>query len=391
MAAINPPGYLQNAGATHTAEQMRNWQNALVAGKTGATALLARGGVHPGLGNALTVTQTGSPSMAVIVKSGHGVIPGSEGSKQGSYIVMNDADVTLSIAAAHATLNRIDIVCFKVEDQAYSGAVNSSSLVVVTGTPASSPAAPTPPNNSITLAQVSIVANDTSITNNEITDKRQILAGVGGLISVLNQAERDALVGYESLAVYRRDTDAIETYDGSVWRSAWPIFRAAQVLGSPASSISFTGIPTTLRNIKIYVTARSTAAAAIAGLTLRVGGDSGANYKYQSMFAQNGSAPGNTSGLSNTSALVSYMPGATATAGAFSSCVLDLIGWERPHTNYLTGTSRGGYVDLVSNMIVNTTAITYIGSATLNQLSLQPDAGNLDTGTEVIIEGTYGP
>src|SRR5258708_6781081 len=183
MTVINPPGFLQNAGATHTAEQMRDHFALLTAGRISSGSLIPRGGVNIALGNSLSVTQTGSPSMAVIVRSGLASIPGSEGAKQGVYSVLNDGDVTLSIAAAHATLNRIDIVCFKVEDQGYSGSNNLSSLVVVTGTPASSPAAPSAPPNSIVLAQVSIVALDTSITNGEITDKRFYFAATGGTIS----------------------------------------------------------------------------------------------------------------------------------------------------------------------------------------------------------------
>lgn len=217
MAVINPCGFLQNAGATHTAEMFRNWQGLLVAGKTGSTSLISRGGVNPALGNALQVTQTASPSMGVLVKSGHATIPGSEGSKQGIYSVMNDADVTLSISAAHATLNRLDLICFKVEDDGYSGAAHTSSLVVVAGTPASSPSLPTAPANSITLASVSIVALDTSITTGEITDRRTYMAALGGVISVENSTERDALTAYRTQLVYRRDTDKIEEYNGSSW------------------------------------------------------------------------------------------------------------------------------------------------------------------------------
>jgi hypothetical protein len=224
MAIINPPGFLQNAGATHTAEQVRDWHALLVAGKTGSTSLVARGGVHPSLGNALSVTQTGSPSMAVIVKSGLAAVPGSEGTKQGIYSCLNDADVTLSIAAASATLNRIDIVCVKVEDQAYSGSVNAASLVVVTGTPAASPSAPTAPNNSIVLAQVSIVANDTSITNSEITDKRFYLAATGGII-ICSSTTRPA-AGTVSAGQVAYETDStsliVTDNDGTTWRKIGP-------------------------------------------------------------------------------------------------------------------------------------------------------------------------
>lgn len=183
MALTNPPGFLQNAGATHTAAQLRTYLAGLVAGQAiSATTLRARGGVHPTLGLQLAVTQTGSPSMAVLVDTGVANIPGSISSTQGNYYVANTAQETLSIAAAHATLPRIDIVVINVRDSQYSGVSNDSQLQVITGTPASSPVAPTAPDNSITLAQIAVAAAVTSIVDGNITDTRFYLAGVGGVI-----------------------------------------------------------------------------------------------------------------------------------------------------------------------------------------------------------------
>lgn len=215
MAVVNPPGFLQNAGATHTALQFRNWLNGLLVPATSSTSLIARGGVNPALGNALSVTQSGSPAMSVVVKSGHAFIVGTQDSKQGVYAVMNDADVTLAIAASHATLNRIDIVVFKVEDSAFSGVVNTSSLAVVTGTPAGSPVAPAAPANSIILAQVSVVALDTAITNGEITDTRKWISY--GIVAVESKTERDALITYDGLLVMRKDVtaNAINMWNGA--------------------------------------------------------------------------------------------------------------------------------------------------------------------------------
>jgi len=176
MAEFNPPGWLQNAGATHTAVQMRSYVSALLTGANASASLVARGGVAPALGNKLQVTQTGSPSMAVIIRSGLAWVPGTELGSQSVYGVLNDADLTVAVTTAHATLARIDLVCFKVQDTQYSGAVNASSLVVVAGTPSGSPVAPAAPNNSITLAQVAVGAAVTSITNANITDKRMYLA-----------------------------------------------------------------------------------------------------------------------------------------------------------------------------------------------------------------------
>jgi hypothetical protein len=219
MTAYNPPGWLQNAGATHTAVQMRNYISGLTAGNDGALSMRSRGGVNPSLGNLLAVTQAGAPNMTVLVKSGVAWVPGSENSVQGLYGVLNDADVTVTITAAHATLARIDIIVFKIEDSQYSGGVNASSIVAVAGTPSGSPAVPTAPNNSIILAQVAVAAAVTSITNANITDRRRWLASVGAVLPVASLAERAALTGlYEGYTVWRSDIDALNVYDGTGWR-----------------------------------------------------------------------------------------------------------------------------------------------------------------------------
>lgn len=183
MTVFTVPGWLQNAGAVNTAEQLRNYAGSLgFAGAGGSTSMQARGGVHPALGNEMQVTQTGVASMAVIVKSGMCAIPGTEGAQQGTYGLGNDGDVTLSISAAHATLARVDIVIARIRDQAYSGAVNTGVLEVVTGTPAGSPVAPATPANSLVFANVTVPAAASSIVTGNISDQRRYLAGVGGVI-----------------------------------------------------------------------------------------------------------------------------------------------------------------------------------------------------------------
>lgn len=287
MAEINPPGFLQNAGATHTAEQMREWFQDLILGNTAANTLIGRGGVHSSRGFALQVTQTGSPSMAVIVKSGQAFIPGSEGSKQGTYAVLNDADVTLSITAAHATLNRIDIVCFKVQDSAYSGGVNSSSLVVVTGTPASSPAAPSAPANSITVAQVFIGAAVSSIVNANITDTRFYLAAVGGRILARSTARPAANTIPVGTEIYETDTAKvfITPDGGTTWVDDTSNYRARQILGGTTATVTFSSIPSTLRSLRLYV--RANGNVAVATIKMTINGSGAANYSYQQIGQNN--------------------------------------------------------------------------------------------------------
>lgn len=125
----------------------------------------------------LAVTQTGTPSMGVVVGVGRAWVPGTNVanfsgttySSQAQYFALNDGPVTLTINAADPTNPRIDVVCLTVNDSNYSGTTNSAVLQVITGTPAASPTAPAAPANSLVLAQVSVAANATSITNSNIT------------------------------------------------------------------------------------------------------------------------------------------------------------------------------------------------------------------------------
>lgn len=223
MTEVNPCGWLQNAGATHTAAQMRTYLGALLGGVLSAGAITrTRGGVHPQLGVQLQVTANGTPNMSVNVATGVAFIPGTENGAQGTYFVENDATVNLSInTAPGAGLNRIDIVVAKVQDQFYSGATNAWSLAVVAGTAAASPSAPSAPNNAIILAQVFVGALVSSITTGNITDTRFYASTIGGPARCLSTA-RPSNPGAGDL-IFETDTGRNQQWNGSSW--FWPMGR----------------------------------------------------------------------------------------------------------------------------------------------------------------------
>ncbi len=225
MTIMNPPGWLQNAGDTHTAAQLRTYVGALLSGTTGASGdtLRPNGGVHPELGTEFAVTQAGSPNMTVLVGSGVVIIPGNLSNPQGMYFVANDASVTLSISAAHGSLSRIDLVVVNVRDSFYSGADDDAQLQIITGTPASSPSAPTAPDNSITLAQVLVGPGVTTITNGVITDTRFYFSAVGGVMKVINEAARPGTLNIgEGQLVWTADNNKLWIWDGSAYDEIWP-------------------------------------------------------------------------------------------------------------------------------------------------------------------------
>lgn len=266
MAVDNPPGWLQNAGATHTAEQMRSYIGMLlnglgIAGGTTRTS----GGVHPALGTGMIVTQNGTPNMSVNVGAGAAFLEGSEGANQGMYGVRAGTVTNLAIATAPGTgLSRIDKVCAKVQDSAYSGAVDAWSLVVVTGTAAASPTPPAAPNNSLVLAQINVGANVTSIVTANITDTRRFLAAVGGNTACTINSRPFNL--YDGLSTFEYDTNLFSWTDGVNWfpqsqwvqgQNIWALPTTTNAFSSAAyANLTLNSVAQTISMTKRYASTR---------------------------------------------------------------------------------------------------------------------------------------
>jgi len=388
VAEFNPPGWLQNAGATHTAVQMRNYIAGLAGGASASAALTGRGGVNISLGNKLVVTQTGSPSMAVIVRSGVAWVPGTEAGSQGSYGVLNDADVTLSISAAHPTLPRIDIVAFKVQDTQYSGAVNSCSLVVVTGTAAGSPSAPAAPANSIVLANVAVAAAATSITNANITDKRTWLTGAGGIMVCTSGTRPAAGTVGAGQVIYESDTTFIYRTDdgGTTWTKLPFKYTASQVLGASAASVTFSGIPTNLKKLSIRFTARCDVVTTFQSMSIKINNDGGANYNSQTLQGS-GSTAASSLISASTNGFIGLIPASTAAAGQFAGGQIEIEGWDSPHTNYLSMQSMTILTGTVNAADIG--GVQYTQAGPYNRIDFIPQAGNFIAGSAFYLTGEY--
>ena len=169
MTVQSPPAFLQNA--SHSAALFRQASTSFV----GTFGVAAAG--------ELAVSQTATPSMAVSIGAGRAWIPGSSVSNvsgltfstQAAYFALNDASVTVTVAASDPTNPRIDVVYIAVNDSYYSGAANTAVLGVVTGVPAASPAAPAAPSNSVVLATVAVAAGSTTIVNGNIAQSQPLL------------------------------------------------------------------------------------------------------------------------------------------------------------------------------------------------------------------------
>ena len=174
MALVTPPWVLQGGTVTHPALLFRR----MLAG------LFSEGVAGFNTSGDMKVTQSGTPGMSVVVARGGVYIKGDDATDQGLYFQYNDADVTLTVPAAHATLARKDIVVCHVYDNFHGQAGDTAILEYIAGTAAGSPAEPTLPATAYKLATVDVPAADTSITNSQITDRRSIASLNTGAIIV---------------------------------------------------------------------------------------------------------------------------------------------------------------------------------------------------------------
>jgi hypothetical protein len=169
-------------GGTYSGATMRTFDIAAMTYSSGSSsAASARSGVLPA-GGTQALQVNASSGMAVTVNPGYCIIQNSVSGTNGAYRFGFLSQGTLTCAAADATNPRIDLVCASVVDN--GDATSFCQVLLVTGTPAPSPSVPAAPANSITLAQIAVAANATSIVVGNITDKRVWTVPPGAILPV---------------------------------------------------------------------------------------------------------------------------------------------------------------------------------------------------------------
>jgi hypothetical protein len=149
-------------------------------GLTGSDSFNPRVGVFPDFPSALMVQAQSTPDQTVAINPGRAIITRSG---QGGYLLTSGAPQNLAMPAASAVNPRYDIVCIAAYDKGpFAGdASHGPEFVVVSGTPAGSPAVPATPTDMLKLADVFRGTNDNTIALSDITDKR-VSTVIGGQI-----------------------------------------------------------------------------------------------------------------------------------------------------------------------------------------------------------------
>lgn len=290
MSVVSTPAYIQ--ALSHPADVFRRAIQAVARGGYGVVVAATD----------LQVSQNGTPNMSVNVAAGQCVLPNTQNTTYGGVYsgALNDATVNLTIAASDPTNPRIDLIVAQVEDAAYSGGNNDWKLAVVTGTPAASPSPPTAPANSISLAQVRVNANVTSITSGVITDVRPSLASTAQLAGQLLQST--GLTGAQAVSRLVGAVNGAAPASGSfntgdfvldlagllrlctaggspgTWMPSGLPRIAETIISSSTASINFSSIPQTFRHLLLMTGSVNSDQSASQNLVGQFNGDSATDY-----------------------------------------------------------------------------------------------------------------
>lgn len=193
--------------------------------RTVVDLIFTEGVVDPGGGD-FEVTETSPQSLSVAVNIGRAVVAGDDETRQGKYLVVNDAVLNVPLAAADPADDRIDLIVLQVNDPVAGSArtpINVAEVVAITGTPAGSPSPPALPDTAIPLAEVTVTASATFVTNADISDSRSAASNetftVDSNFEILTAAEIALLTPYAGQTVYNSTTNVLQFWDGSSWQT----------------------------------------------------------------------------------------------------------------------------------------------------------------------------
>lgn len=143
------------------------------------------------------VAESGTPGMSVQVAPGILYVQNDSWAEDSVvpkfYQVVRDSiQSAVAIASNPSGSTRIDLICQKIDKVTTPNddADNVVPIVVVAGTPGAG--VPATPNDHLVLAEVTVVNGETSITNSEITDRRQRIFAGPRLTNSAIQTEADA-------------------------------------------------------------------------------------------------------------------------------------------------------------------------------------------------------
>lgn len=164
-------------------------------------------------------------------------------------------------------------------------------------------------------------------------------------------------------------------------------YTSTQTLVGSLASVTFSPIPSTLKRLQIFWTARGDAATAANLVLCQVNGNVGSNYRYAYTQAASGPAVTGVVTIPATSMVVGIEPGSTAAAGIFASGLITFSGWDSPHAGYLGQVFQSQFLDTAANFFMVEGGGHLSSAGPYTQITLFPQSGNFIAGSEFAVYG----
>lgn len=219
-----------SGGPLLTAQERRQVDTSIFQGPSGTRVYSGvRGGAVSNTGSAVTI----APLTFVIEGS---TSPSTLGVYRGAFAA-GSAELSKTIAAAHATLPRIDALDVKLYDTDADGSGNrGADIVLTTGTASGSPSTPPLTGSSIRLGTFAVPASGGG--SPVFTPSLSLIgyAGAGGTLLVSQRPSSPP----KGLRIFRLDTNTFEVYDGTNWRNelGTPWISYSPTWASPGGTMS---------------------------------------------------------------------------------------------------------------------------------------------------------
>lgn len=240
----------------------------------GASVLDRRQGMYYYPGSADLV---GVSALQATVSPFTAVADGTSNSLQGQYLVVADANVTLTFSGGEPSVARVDRVILQIRDTAFDSSGSTDARVLILKGNTTTGAATTLPASSLLLWEVTVPIGASSITfTTARADKRQWMA-TPLRIPVNSQTERDALPAIPGLEVTRLDSGNVEQYWSGAWRlsggggSASPVWTMTGNLVTATGGTRYyndTGQPIIIKGVRASVGSAPTGSSVIVDVNL---------------------------------------------------------------------------------------------------------------------------
>lgn len=295
---------------------------------------VARSGVC-GLDDLRVTQRAAGANLTIDFKAGSAFIPGTSVARQGKFLVDStgivNSGTNLLVPGSGTRTHR---AIARILDKQAAGSAYGWTLEVLEDTGSGMPALPA---SSIDLASIAVPTGSASITDAMIRDRRP-----WGLTNGVLQE---------------------------------------QTVGSPVASVTFTGIPSGIRNLTITWRARCTAAAVAQDMYAQINGNTGGFYAWANMGMSGTTFVGNGSAADTKWAMGAIGAASSVDPNAWGVGRVNLVGWDDPNSGNIGATWEASFIDTGANRFAHRGGGRFSPAGPYTSISFFAQSGSIAAGS----------